>query len=131
MFQLDTKTRKSIYEQVVDNLKELIMSEALTSGEKLLSVRDLSKEITVNPNTVQKAYKQLETEGYIYTVSGIGTFVSDKTNIKIDTNKINEIKLNIQFYFKELIYLGLSAEEAKMLILDATKERGTGNDKSK
>ena len=131
MFQLDTKTRKSIYEQVVDNLKELIMSEVLASDEKLLSVRDLSKEITVNPNTVQKAYKQLENEGYIYTVSGIGTFVSDKTNIKIDTDKINEIKSNIQFYFKELIYLGLSAEEAKILILDATKERGAGNDKSK
>ena len=63
MFQLDLKSRKSIYEQVIDNLKELIMTRVLSTDEKLPSVRELSKEITVNPNTVQKAYRELERQG--------------------------------------------------------------------
>ena len=67
MFQLDLKSRKSIYEQVVDNLKEMIISGVLKSGEKLPSVRELSRMLTVNPNTVQKAYRELERQGYVYT----------------------------------------------------------------
>ena len=55
MFQLDLKSRKSIYEQVVDNVKELIMAGVLSKEEKLPSVRELSKILTVNPNTIQKA----------------------------------------------------------------------------
>ena len=70
MFQLDLKSRKSIYEQVIDNLKELIMTRVLSTDEKLPSVRELSKEITVNPNTVQKAYRELERQGYVYKRSG-------------------------------------------------------------
>ena len=72
MFEIDLKSRKSIYEQVTDNLKELIATEVLSSDEKLPSVRAMSKMLTVNPNTVQKAYRELEYQGYIYTASGLG-----------------------------------------------------------
>ncbi len=74
MLQLDLKSRKSIYEQVMDQLKEQIMTGQMATGEKLPSVRELSKSITVNPNTVQKAYRELERQGYVYTTSGVGTF---------------------------------------------------------
>ena len=77
MLQLDLKSRKSIYEQVMDQLKEQIMTGQMATGEKLPSVRELSKSITVNPNTVQKAYRELERQGYVYTTSGVGTFVAD------------------------------------------------------
>ena len=63
MLQLDLKSRKSIYEQVMDQLKEQIMTGQMATGEKLPSVRELSKSITVNPNTVQKAYRELERQG--------------------------------------------------------------------
>ena len=66
MLQLDLKSRKSIYEQVMDQLKEQIMTGQMATGEKLPSVRELSKSITVNPNTVQKAYRELERQGYVY-----------------------------------------------------------------
>ncbi|MDR0570184.1 MAG: GntR family transcriptional regulator [Clostridiales Family XIII bacterium] len=72
---MDLKGRKSIYEQVVDNLRDLILSGALREDEKLPSVRELSKSLTVNPNTVQKAYRELERQQYVYTVAGLGTFV--------------------------------------------------------
>lgn len=124
MFQLDMKSRVSIYEQVINNLKELIITDILSSGDKLPSVRELSKSIMVNPNTVQKAYKELERDGYIYTTSGVGTFVSEKSTIKIDESKINLAKDEIIQGFNKLIYLGLSFDYAKDIVLKAIDERG-------
>ena len=77
MFQLDMKSNKSVYEQVIDNIKELVMTGVLPEGSKLPSVRELSRQLTINPNTVQKAFKELERDGFIYTVSGRGTFVAN------------------------------------------------------
>ena len=86
MFQLDLKSRTSIYEQIVDNIKELILSGVLRAEDKLPSVRELSKTLTVNPNTTQKAYRELEYQGFVYTVSGLGTFVAERVAEKIDRN---------------------------------------------
>lgn len=122
MFQLDLKSRKSIYEQVVDNLKGLIISGVVAHEEKLPSVRDLSRSLTVNPNTVQKAYRELERQGYIYTVAGLGTFVSDKNTIEIDTGRIAAIKNEIRHCIKELYYLGLTEQEATTLIAEIFNE---------
>ena len=124
MLQLDLKSRKSIYEQVVDKMKGLIVSGTLTPGEKLPSVRDLSRMLTINPNTVQKAYRQLETLKYIYTVSGLGTFVSDLENLEPDSNKIGEIKDRISADMMELIYLGMKKEEIKETLTQLLDERG-------
>ena len=70
MLQLDLKSRKSIYEQVMDQLKEQIMTGQMATGEKLPSVRELSKSITVNPNTVQKAFHILEEEHLMESRTG-------------------------------------------------------------
>ena len=95
MFQLDLKSRKSIYEQVVDNLKELIITGVISPEDKLPSVRDLSNSLTVNPNTIQKAYRSLESQGYIYTVTGLGTFALKPDNSKIDEAMVSTIKEKI------------------------------------
>ena len=76
MFQIDLKSRKAIYEQVTDNFKRLIVTGVLKQDEKVPSVRDMAKTLTVNPNTVQKAYRELEVQGYFYTVLGQGSFIS-------------------------------------------------------
>lgn len=123
MFKLDLKSRISIYEQVINNLKELIITDVISGGDKLPSVRELSKSIMVNPNTVQKAYKELERDGFIYTTSGVGTFVSDKKSIKIDDNKINSAKSEILQGFNKLIYLGLTFDNAKEIVLQTIDER--------
>lgn len=123
MFQLDLKSRKSIYEQVMDNLKELIMTETLAAGEKLPSVRELSKQITVNPNTVQKAYRQLELQGYIYTTSGVGTFVADTSQIEADPRDLAAARHALDEAFRQLLYLGLSYEEAKQIAMTTIEER--------
>ena len=72
MFQLDLRNNKSIYDQIVDKFKEQIMMGQLQTGAKMPSVRELSRELGVNPNTIQKAYRELERQGYIYTSSGWG-----------------------------------------------------------
>ena len=123
MFQLDLKSRKSIYEQVIDNLKELIMTETLAAGEKLPSVRELSKQITVNPNTVQKAYRELERQGYIYTTSGVGTFVADTSQIQADPRDLAAARNALDEAFRQLLYLGLSHEEAKSIAMTIIEER--------
>ena len=128
MFQLDLKSRKSIYEQVIDNLKELIMTRVLSTDEKLPSVRELSKEITVNPNTVQKAYRELERQGYVYTTSGVGTFVADIGGVRPDTKELELAKANLDDDFRQLLYLGLSFEEARQVALGIIDERRPAND---
>ena len=124
MFQLDLKSRKTIYEQVVDNFKELIISEVLKPEDKLPSVRELSKQLTVNPNTIQKAYRELEYQGYIYTVSGLGTFVSVPEKSAVSPAAVEKICDRIMADIKELYFLGLSKEEIKAQIDRLMEERG-------
>lgn len=128
MFQLDLKSRKSIYEQVIDNLKEQIMTGRLAMGEKLPSVRELSKIITVNPNTVQKAYRELERQGYIYTTGGVGTFVADISSVRPDAKELEIAKSNLDDDFRQLLFLGLSFGEARDLTLQIIDERRPAND---
>ncbi|MEG1620259.1 MAG: GntR family transcriptional regulator [Anaerovorax sp.] len=126
MFQLDLKGRKSIYEQVVDNMKELIIAGVMKPEEKLPSVRDLSKELTVNPNTVQKAYRQLEHQGFVYSSPGLGTFVSENINSKPDEKAIKEIAMRVKSDLGELLFLGLSIEEIQQLVNGIIEERRVG-----
>ena len=118
MFQLDMKSSRSIYEQVIDKIKELIMTDVLAEGDRLPSVRELSRQLTINPNTVQKAFKALDREGYIYTVSGKGTFVSPKSEIRIDQSRIDQALDQLSEAFRELLYLGIVPEKARALALE-------------
>jgi hypothetical protein len=68
MLQLDYKDHRPLYEQIKEKMKVLIMSGVLKSDQQLPSVRELAQSLTINPNTIQKAYKDLETEGFIYSV---------------------------------------------------------------
>ena len=124
MFQIDSKSRKSIYEQVIDNIKELIMRNVLPPQSKLPSVRELSKQLLINPNTVQKAYKELERQGYIYTSAGLGTFVSEIDTNVLDMQKYKDIIEHIRFYIEELYYIGLTDEDILRAVGEIIKERG-------
>lgn len=75
MVHLDYRDARPIYAQIVDGYREQIASAVLRAGEKLPSVRELAAELAINPNTIQRAYRQLETEGWIATVPGKGCFV--------------------------------------------------------
>lgn len=130
MLQLDLKSRKSIYEQVMDQLKEQIMTGQMATGEKLPSVRELSKSITVNPNTVQKAYRELERQGYVYTTSGVGTFVADRSEIHADLPALQKAQENLDNAFRQLLFLGIGYEKAKNLTMQIIERRRPDHDKN-
>lgn len=79
MILLDYRDKRPIYEQVVEKLERLIMGGALETDAKMPSVRAMGMDLAVNPNTIQRAYNQLEQEGYLYTVSGRGSFVAPES----------------------------------------------------
>lgn len=124
MFQIDLKSHKSIQEQITDNFKELMVTGVLAPDEKLPSVRELSKMITVNPNTVQKAYTKLEEQGYIYVVKGKGSFVSNVKKMDVDEREVEKLTRILREDIKKLYYTGISLEDAKRIIEDILSERG-------
>lgn len=78
MFKLDTQSRTPIYEQLKAQITELVVIGALEPGSQLPSVRSLARDLGVNPNTVQKAYQDLERDQVIYSVSGKGSFIASR-----------------------------------------------------
>ena len=124
MFQLDMKSHRSIYEQIIDNVKELILRGVLEENSRLPSVRDLSRDLAINPNTVQKAFKELEREGVIYTVPGRGAFVAPHAARMPDPAKVKRIRDTIAGCYRELMIAGVSADDARKLILETIEKEG-------
>ena len=126
MFELDTRSRKPIYEQLVDKLKELIINEVLKPDEQLPSVRTLAGQLTINPNTIQKAYRELENQGFIYSQKGKGSFVNP-SNQSTDAAKVKSVKTGIERLVLEALYLGVTVEELIQLINNANASKGGGD----
>jgi GntR family transcriptional regulator len=112
MILLDYRDKRPIYEQIVDKLERLIIGGGLEANFKMPSVRSLAMELSVNPNTIQRAYAQLEQDGYIYTVTGRGSFVAHECEWR--SGKVAELT-------KDLEELLLKAKEAGMT-MEATIE---------
>ena len=81
MISIDGRDPRPLYEQVVDGFAQLIVAGALQPDDKLPSVRSLAAQLAINPNTIQRAYRELEVQGYVYSAPGRGSFVagSDET----------------------------------------------------
>ncbi|SHJ42654.1 GntR family transcriptional regulator [Tepidibacter formicigenes] len=110
MFELDLRSRLPIYEQLVEKFKELIINEVLKTDEKLPSVRMLARNLTINPNTIQKAYRELERQGYIYSIKGKGSFVNPSEQIS-NHEKLLKIKKELVKILSEALYLGMKKED--------------------
>jgi len=107
MIQLDFKDRRPLYEQIKEKLKLLIIGGVLKGDEKVPSVRELAQSLTINPNTIQKAYKDLEVEGYIYSVRGKGNFVTPLEHA-INPARQEELLKELEKIIAELMYLNVS-----------------------
>lgn len=82
MIILDYRDRRPIYEQIVERFQELMATGVLSQDSQMPSVRSLAMELSINPNTIQRAYAELERQGYIYTVKGKGSFVAESSHIQ-------------------------------------------------
>ena len=122
MINLDYKDGRSIHEQIEAGLKELIINGILKTDEQLPSVRELSVNLTVNPNTVQRAYKELEQEGFIYSVKGKGNFVAALSRSNSEKRR-DELVEKLVSTARELCFLGLKKNEAINIIENIYSER--------
>ncbi len=124
MIFLDYRDKRPIYEQVVEKLERLIASGGLEPLTKMPSVRSLAMELSVNPNTIQRAYAQLEQEGYLYTVSGRGSFVTAESEWKRNRQeKVLEQWRKITGQAREL---GIGEEELARLLHEIYEEKEMG-----
>ncbi len=108
MLSLDYRDARPIYEQVRDGLRRLVVTGALAQGEKLPSVRAMASTLAINPNTIQRAYEALEAEGYLYSVPGKGSFVSEHTGV--DRGRQEHLLRTFDQTAAELLYLGVAGD---------------------
>jgi len=104
-----------IYIQIMDMIKQRICAGQLSRGEKLPSVRDMAIELRVNPNTVQRAYQELEREEMVFTQRGMGTFVT-KDKDKIDTVRDELASRLVQQFVEGMFGLGFEEEQIKRCV---------------
>lgn len=109
MIVIDYQNRKPIYEQIVERFQMLIVRGVLEPDSQMPSVRSLATELSINPNTIQKAYTILEQQGYIYPVNGRGNFVSGGRNL-VEQKKENFFQ-KLRIVIREGIELGVTKEE--------------------
>ena len=114
MISLNYRDSRPIYEQIKDGLKKLIVTGGLAADERLPSVRALATQLSINPNTIQRAYTELEGEGYIYSIPGKGSFAA--ANAGADENRKRELLNKVREILAELRYLGVSRQELLDLI---------------
>ena len=122
MFQLDFKDRRPLYEQIKEKMKLLMINGVLKANEKIPSVRELAQALTINPNTIQKSYKDLETEGFIYSVRGKGSFVTPLDHTA-NQSRCNELITELEKIAAELMYLNIQKEQI-MACIDTIYQKG-------
>lgn len=125
MIQLNYRDSKPIYEQIKDSLKRLIITGAIAPDEKMPSVRELASQLAINPNTIAKAIRELEQEGYIYTITGRGSFAADRKDISAGRN--DQLLKKFDEIVKELLFLNENKDDLKQRI-EALAKGGDDHD---
>lgn len=130
MIVLDYRDRRPLYEQVAEKFQELMFNGALPQESQLPSVRSLATELSINPNTIQRAYGELERLGYIYSVKGKGSFVAD--NSRLRAGRLGEWKDRFMSLAEEGIRIGVEVKDMAGMIeekyVEYMRERGVKYD---
>ena len=109
MLSLNYRDSRPIYEQLEERLRRLILSGAIAAEERLPSVRELASQLAINPNTIQRAYRELELSGYIYSVAGKGNFAAGRH--EVDESRRAALLAQLAETVRELRFLGVGDEE--------------------
>ena len=121
MIKIDYRDARPIYEQIVDGVETLALRGALPSGSQLPSVRQLAMELCINPNTIQRAYAELERRGVIYAAKGRGNFISDDT-AALRKRRLEEIGVQVHALADQARALGAKEEQ----IREWVEQKGDG-----
>ena len=120
MIQLNFRDAKPIYEQIKDGIRHLIVTRGLVPEDKLPSVREMAAKLTINPNTIERAYLELEQEGYLYTVNGEETFVS--SGAQIENCRKDALMESLDEIVGELTFLAVPKEDVVQRVEAAIEE---------
>ena len=120
MLNLNYRDSRPIYGQIKDGLRKMIVTGALGPDEKLPSVRAMASQLAINPNTIQRAYAELEAEGFIYSVPGKGSFAADRG--QAPTGRREELFSRLREILAELRYLNVSDEEIIAVVKEGTPQ---------
>ena len=118
MIHLDYRDARPIYSQIVDNFRRQITAGVLQHGDRMPSVRELAAQLAINPNTIQRAYRELEMLGYLATVPGKGCFVCAETSAHKEQPAWDALDSALQ----QLSQLGVSREEILQHIAQGGKQ---------
>ncbi len=117
-FRCDTSSRTPIYRQLIDQVRRAVARGSVRPGERLPSVRQLSRELVVNPNTVARAYTELEREGTLVTQQGRGVFVAELRQDLTKKARRAQLAEKLDQLFVEAVHLGFTAEEVLAMVHD-------------
>lgn len=118
MFMIDSMSRQPVYEQIIRQMERFILSGMLAPGDQLPSVRSLSVELSINPNTIQKAYSELDVRGIIYSVPGRGCYVSENAAALLGEYKRTQLH-TLSELVQELTMAGIGKEEVERCVEEA------------
>lgn len=117
MFVIDVMSRVPVYEQIIKQVEEQVRMGILKAGDKLPSVRSLSISLSINPNTIQKAYTELDRRQLIVTVPGKGSFIAEQAVNVVGENSRERLE-ELKEIIRELAYAGVTKEEIIQLMED-------------
>jgi GntR family transcriptional regulator len=114
--QIDAHNGLAVYDQIVRQVKFAVADGALTAGELVPSVRELARELAINPNTVARAYRQLQDDGVIETVRGTGLAVADGARRQCQSERTKLIRARLRLVLEEAALSGLDQQEIEQLV---------------
>jgi len=121
-FRIETTSRLPIYQQIVSQVREGVARGSLTAGERLPSVRELSKTLVVNPNTIARAYTELEREGTLLTRPGLGVFVAEPNHDLTHEVRKRRLIEGIDHLLIKAVHLGFPEEEVRTLLNERARQ---------
>lgn len=116
LFQIDAASRSPIYRQLAQQIREAVARGRLAPESRLPSVRDLSRQLVINPNTVARVYTELERDGVLNTRPGLGVFVAQPRNDLTKRARKDRLTALVDQLLTEAVHLGFSAEESLALV---------------
>lgn len=122
MLQLHFNSDLPIWEQIVNGMKEQLLIGIIQPGDKVLSVREMASTLGINPNTVSKAYQELERQGIFETLRGKGTFITTTLPTKADDTQLSYLKEKIRLLLVEARYVGITREDFQILVTEVAKQ---------
>ncbi|MSR59371.1 MAG: GntR family transcriptional regulator [Planctomycetaceae bacterium] len=120
--QIITSGREPIYRQLAGQIREGVARGQLKPGEKLPSVRELSRTLVVNPNTIARVYTELERDGVLHTRQGMGVFVAAPTNDLTKAARRKKLFDRVDALLTEAVYLGFTRDEVHVAVTERSRQ---------